>query len=272
MRTGNKPKRSFFDHVINIIALLILGYFTLNEFSHLFRVPESIRNTPDKFERHYSLSWTFPFIGSYFLMIPEGYDPNYKYPLVVALHGVSKRIYAAEGLAAPEFRKCYPVFVMVPVAPVRAFWATPKNKAYRMKRNIPYPDHLPQVVRGMFDIAKSYKIDGKRLYIAGHSMGASGVIGALERYPDLFAAGVASSGAWDPAETERLNDPLLMLHGTQDRFIPYAQDQAFAASLKQRSLPVIFTPVKGKGHGIGTLVYSRKQVWDWLFSQENSPL
>ncbi|MEW8333804.1 MAG: hypothetical protein AB2692_22930, partial [Candidatus Thiodiazotropha sp.] len=84
----SKPKRSLFDHVINIIAVLILLYFVANEFSHLFRVPESVAKAPALYERHYSLSWSFPFVGSYFLMTPEDYYPKYKYPLVVALHGV----------------------------------------------------------------------------------------------------------------------------------------------------------------------------------------
>jgi len=173
-------------------------------------------------------------------------------------------------LSTPEFRKRYPVFVMVPVAPTRAFWVTPENKAYRMKRNFAYPDHLPQVIAGIYDIAKDYKIDGTRIFIVGHSMGASGVIGALERYPDFFAAGIASSGTWDPAETQHLNDPLLLLHGTQDPFVPYAQDKALADALKARGLPVSFKSIKGQGHAIGDIVYKKPQVWDWLLSQQNS--
>jgi len=266
-----KPKRSFLDHLINIVALLILAYFVVNEFSHLSRVPESIAAAPGKFQRHYTLSGTFPFVGSYFLMVPEGYDPKYQYPLVVALHGVSKRVYPAEALASDAFRKRYPVFVMVPVAPTRAFWATPENKAYQMKRNIPYPDHLPHVINGIYDIAQGYRIDGTRIFITGHSMGASGVIGALERYPEFFAAGIASSGAWDPAETQHLNDPLLILHGTRDPFVPYEQDKALAKALRARGLPVSFKSLKGQGHAIGPLVYSKPQVWDWLLSEQNAP-
>ena len=266
-----KPKRSLFDHLINIVAGLILLYFVANEFSHLYRVPETVAKAPGLYERHYTLSGPFPFVGSYFLMKPEGYDSKYQYPLVVALHGVSKRVYAAEGLADPAFRKRYSVFVMVPVAPTRAFWATPKNKAYQMKRNIPFPDHMPHVVKGMFDLAKDYQIDGARLFIVGHSMGASGVIGSLERYPDLFAAGIASAGAWDPAETKNLNDPLLLLHGTHDAAVPFAQSQALAQALKQSGHPVSLKSIKGQGHAIGPLVYSRQQVWDWLLSHQNAP-
>lgn len=77
--------------------------------------------------------------------------------------------------------------------------------------------------------------------------------------------------AWDPAETQHLNDPLLILHGTHDGAVPFAQGQALASALGQKGLPVSFKALKHKGHGIGELVYSRMQVWDWLLSQKNTP-
>lgn len=269
-KTKTKPQRSLFDRAINALAIVIIIGGIVNEFSHLYRTPESVAAAPLLYERHYSLSWTFPFIGSYFLMTPEGYDPTRSYPLVVALHGISSRVYAAEALQTPTFRKDYPVFVIVPVAPVRAFWATPENPAYRMQRNIPYPDHLPQVMAGIDNLLETYPIDRSRVYIVGHSMGASGVVGALERYPDRFAAGIASSGSWDAAETQHLNDPLWILHGTADAFIPFQKGKRLAAGLKARGLRVHFNALSGRGHDIGPLVYAKEPLWDWLFSIEET--
>lgn len=260
-----KPKRSLFDHLITLICFLILGYFVINEFSHLYRSLDTVDAAPDKFERHITVSSTFPFVGSYFLIKPKNYDTRYSYPLVVALHGISKRVYAAEGLLQPSFRDDYPVFVMIPVAPKRAFWATPRDKAYQMERNIPYPDHLPQVMAGIKHIEKNYQIDPSRVYIVGHSAGASGVIGALERYPDIFAAGIASSGVWDAREASHIKTPLWIVHGTQDKFIPYNHSVNLVRSLKARGAPVVFSPMEGEGHGIGSLVYGLDASWDWLF-------
>ena len=261
-----KPKRSLFDHFINIFCVLILLYFVVNEFSHLYRSLDTINVAPEKYERHYSLSSTFPFVGSYFLMKPKGYDPKYKYPLVVVLHGVSKHAYAAEALAQDKFRNIYPFFVMVPIAPKRAFWATPKDKAYQMVRNIPYPDHMPQVIAGINDISSKYKIDNSKVIIAGHSMGGSGVIGAMQRYPDIFKAGVSSSGSWSPNEIDNIKSPLFVFHGTKDRAVPVKHSVNLKKSAQAQRLPIKVTLLKGKGHGIGGLVYRNSEVWNKIIS------
>jgi predicted peptidase len=264
--TPEKPKRSTFDKIINGICIAILIYAVIDEFSHFYRTLDSIKENTQLYERHYSVSSVFPFIGRYFLMTPENYDPQKRYPLVVALHGVSTRTYAAESLAQPIFRKAYPVFVMVPIAPKRAFWATPQDKAYRMVNYLPYPDHLPQVMAGIKDISARYAIDKTRIYIVGHSMGASGVFGALERYPDFFAAGVASSGAWSPDEVSHINDPLLVFHGSSDPNISVQYSMNFMTIYQEKNIPITVNIMKGEGHGIGRMVYDQKQVWDWLLS------
>ena len=265
-----KPKRSLVDRAINAFAVLILIFAAINEFSHLYRVPQTVAAAPQLYERHTSWSGTFPFVGSYFLMTPEGYDPKKSYPLVVALHGVSSRIYAAEALSSSSFRRAFPVFVMVPIAPARAFWATPENPAYQMRRNIPYPDHLPQAMAGIDAVSASYSIDKSRVYIVGHSMGAAGVIGALERYPDRFAAGIASAGLWDVAETKAVNDPVRILHGSADPVMPFAQSRTLAAELKARGVAARFNSLSGRGHDIGPTVYAKSELWDWLLSQRNN--
>lgn len=260
----SQPKRSFFDKAINVICIVILIYFVTDEFSHFYRTLKSIKENPLLYERHYSVSSVFPFVGRYFLMTPKNYDPQKRYPLVVALHGVSVRTYAAESLAQPEFRKSYPVFVMVPIAPKRAFWATPQDKAYRMVNYLPYPDHLPQVMAGIEDISSRYAIDKARIYIVGHSMGASGVFGALERYPDVFAAGVATAGAWSPNEVSNINDPLLVFHGTHDQAVPVQNSLNFQNIRATHGTPIEVTILDGKNHGIGRHVFDQKPVWDWL--------
>ena len=236
--TGTKPERSLFDKFINAFAILIIIWFSIGEVSHLYRKLDTIKAAPELYERHYSLSSTFPFVGSYFLMKPKNYNPKYKYPLVIVLHGISKHAYAAEALARPEFRNKYPFFVMVPIAPKRAFWATPKDKAYQMKRNIPYPDHLPQVIAGIKNIKDKYQIDDRKIIMTGHSMGASGVIGAMERYPDIFAAGIASSGSWSPNEISHIKSPLFVFHGTKDRAVPVQNSVNLENAAKAQNLPI----------------------------------
>ncbi len=261
MARGN-VQRSFMDKLINVIALLILAYFIIGEFSHLYRTVSPMKSAKNLYESHYVLSSTFPFVGRYLLMTPKGYDPKYKYPLVVALHGVGTNVYAADQLAKKPYRNKYPFFVMVPIAPTRAFWATPEDKEYRMKRNIPYPDHLPFVVAGINQIAKTYEIDRKKVIITGHSMGGSGVIGALERYPNIFKFGVASAGAWSPKEISNVKAPFLLFHGSRDMRVPVKNSIELERAAKQQGKSAMIHVMQRRGHGIGDSVYSNPAVWD----------
>ncbi len=257
-----KKKPSIMDRGITAFSYLIVIYFVISEFSHLYRGFDTIKQAPDLYEPHYSVSSTFPFVGRYFLMVPKDYNPKYKYPLVVSLHGVSSHSYAAEELAREKFRNVYPFFVMVPIAPKRAFWMSPKDEAYRMPRNIPYPDHMPQVIAGINDIQKSYSIDSGKIILAGHSMGGSGVIGAMQNYSDIFSAGIASAGAWSPNEIASIKSPLFVYHGTNDGAVPASFSAGLRASAKAQNLPITVTFLKGRGHGIGNLLYSQASVWD----------
>lgn len=259
--TDAKPTRTLFDRLINVFSIIIIIWFSAGEVSYLYRELDTIKAAPELYERHYSFSSTFPFVGSYFLMKPKNYDSKYKYPLVIALHGISKHAYAAASLARPKFRNIYPFFVMVPIAPKRAFWASPKDKAYRMPQNIPYADHLPLVIAGIDDIKSEYRIDESKIIIVGHSMGGSGVIGALELYPDLFAAGIASSGVWNPSEISHIKSPLFVYHGTKDKVVSVNHSMNLSNAAKAQNLPVQVDFLKGQGHGIGDLVYSNPRVW-----------
>lgn len=45
------------------------------------------------------------------------------------------------------------------------------------------------------------------------------------------------------------NPPILILHGTHDTLVPYAQSEEFAAALKDKGVPVWLQKLPGSGHG-----------------------
>lgn len=47
----------------------------------------------------------------------------------------------------------------------------------------------------------------------------------------------------------RDNPPFLILHGTKDALVPFAQSEEFAAALKQQNVPVLLQRFPGGGHG-----------------------
>ena len=43
--------------------------------------------------------------------------------------------------------------------------------------------------------------------------------------------------------------PFLIMHGTEDMTVPFAQSREFHAALRAATVPVTFVPLEGAGHG-----------------------
>lgn len=222
------------------------------------------------YEKHYLPVAAPPFVISYYLLVPENYDPAYKYPLVLALRGVSDYVYGGIFLASPEFRKRYPAFVVIPIVSKRSVWAETENKSYALPRKgIKFPDAVPQAVSAIRKVQSKYTIDPDRIYVTGHSMGGIGAFGALASYPDVFAAGLVVSGLWDPMKAPALYyTPVWALHGEKDRQIPAKITKQLMRNVRDIGGSAQYTEIPKGGHHVWKLVYSNQEVWDWLFSQK----
>jgi dipeptidyl aminopeptidase/acylaminoacyl peptidase len=127
--------------------------------------------------------------------------------------------------------------------------------------------------------------DGDRLILTGGSAGGYTTLMALVTHPGVFAAGVCLYGvgnqftlafndAWkfeahyndtllgalpDAAEVyrarspifhaDRIRDPLLILHGREDRVVPIAQAEEIVSALRRRGVPHDYHAYDGEGHG-----------------------
>lgn len=245
---------------------MILLFCAVNEFSYLYRAPQSVAQNRHLYSRHYNLTARLPFVGSYFLMAPETIESGTACPAVVVLRGISRRVYAAEYLAQQDYRRRYPAYVIVPSLPERAFWIRPRDGDYAPPQMIPYPDHMPQVMAMIGAVVKDNPVDPRRIYLTGHSMGGMGVVGALQACPGMFAAGLALSGTWNPAKTDQIRSPLWMIHGGSDPQIPASFSRLTAQRLRARQAAIRYDEIPGQGHDIWKIVYPRPEAWDWLFS------
>lgn len=159
----------------------------------------------------------------YRIDVPEFYDPNKAYPLVINMpgHRVDHRVMAPHTdltrtaalndfivvYAAQEFRQG------------RWAWWTDWDWANKTEQN---PDF--QFIRQIIDeVGADYNIDERRVFLSGHSRGAAmSFIGAIEM-PDLIAGAVVQSGftefgylderlqSWDGRQV-----PLVFIHGVLD--------------------------------------------------------
>ncbi len=144
--------------------------------------------------------------------------------------------------------------------------------------------------------------DARRLVAMGASAGGFTTLLLLARYPDLFAAGVSLYGVADllhldeashrferhynhtlvgplpgaieayrsrsPVNVaERIEAPLLVLHGSDDEVVPIAQAEAIVGRLRSLGRSVEYHVYEGEGHGWSrpeTVVDELERTGDFL--------
>ena len=136
---------------------------------------------------------------SYNLLVPEGAEAGHKLPLVLFMADAStvgKDVAAplTQGYGALEFasdrdQKEHPAFVLVPQYTewaVQDDWST--------------SDEVEMTIRLLQYVCKEYKVDQRRLYTTGQSMGGMMSFYFNIAHPDLFAASLFVSSQWDTSK------------------------------------------------------------------------
>lgn len=132
----------------------------------------------------------------YNLYIPQNYDANKEYPLVLFIHDAGvvspdPRVTLTQGLGAviwamPSEQAKHECFVLAP-----------QYSTVIVNDDSEATQHLDVTVDLVNAVVRQYNIDKNRLYTTGQSMGCMASIEMLIRYPDLFAAALLVAGQWD---------------------------------------------------------------------------
>ena len=132
----------------------------------------------------------------YSLYIPEDYNKDEKYPLIMFIpdstgSGKSakelvEQYYGGTVWVTDEEQAKHPSFVLVP-----AFSETV------VQDNWETSDQIDTAVRLLNSLTEEYSVDTNRLYTTGQSMGCMTSLYLNSIYPDLFAASLFVSGQWD---------------------------------------------------------------------------
>ena len=213
------------------------------------------------FERHYYLTGMFPFVTTYLLFTPKDYDASRRYPLVLVLHGASKRSEGAYAATSDDVQQVCDCFVLMPMAPPYRAWANMEGSV----------EALAMAIDMLGRVARTYSIDVRRIYVTGHSMGAVGTFAALAHYPDAFAAGVAVNGYWFPADAAKFRDQKLwVFHGDKDKIFPISDTSALVRQIGIEGGNPKFTVMNGVGHNSWP-AYRDPALWRWLTAQRREP-
>jgi predicted peptidase len=201
----------------------------------------------------------------YLLHLPRGYhDFGKPRPLIVFLHGageVKKDVcvlknldlfHCANGIVPA---KDFPFIVVSPVTPIHG---------WEPKRVITFLDEFLKENR------LRYRIDPSRIYLTGFSMGGFGTFRVACEYPDYFAAIVPLAGGCEPENAVKLQTvPTWAFHGDADDVVAYESTEKMIAAMKELNhTDVQFTTLHGAGHGIPHLVYTKPELYRWLWEKK----
>lgn len=195
------------------------------------------------------------------LYLPAEYDEKKrkKWPLLVWLHGASGRgtnldlVKRYGPPAVAERRGDFPFVVVSPQCPPGQLWSD------------------AGAIVGLTDYVESaYRIDRKKVYLTGLSMGGGGTWFVASQYPKRYAAIVPMCGPTQPAQwAQGLREvkKIWCFHGERDELIPVERSKEMVKAIKKAGGKAKLTVLKGRPHDI-TSEYSDDRVYKWLLKQK----
>jgi predicted esterase len=194
----------------------------------------------------------------YRLFIPSTYNGNKPFPLIVLLHGMGgdeNSMFDAYGNGAFETLAEKHGYIVV----------CPKG---RQPASMYLGTAEQDVLDVMADVRRAYKIDPKRIYLTGHSMGAYGTWSIAIDHPDLFAALAPISGGGNPeAVVKTAKIPQYVTHGDHDPTVPVERSREMVEALKKAGAEVKYNEVPGGNH-TSVAVPAFGPIFDWFDSHQ----
>ncbi|WP_413532029.1 alpha/beta hydrolase-fold protein [Empedobacter brevis] len=189
VETSNKISKKFYDS----IQLTNDEFFITKNTNHVEikdkkQLYKSLRNSSSflsKKEQNYSIFFPLndTLKSSYFIHLPKNYNPERKYPMLIFLHGAvnySELTMFSTDNNLKGWNRFYTkyanqndVILVFPLADKRYNWMT--EKGFYM---------VPEIIR---QIKSTINVDDNKVFLTGHSNGATGSFNYLVKQPTYFA-------------------------------------------------------------------------------------
>jgi acetyl esterase/lipase len=196
----------------------------------------------------------------YVVYVPEGYDGNKTFPVVLFLHGAGERgddgITPAQvglGPAVLNRPNGIPAIVVFPQA--RQTWSADSADGIA-------------ALQALDEVMRDYKVDPKRVILTGLSMGGRGSWDIGTAHPERFAAVVPICGPGDPETADRLKGlPVWTFCGDADRDETVLNLRTMVETLRNAGNAARLTEYRGVGHNSWDRAYNSPELIDWMLAQ-----
>ena len=197
----------------------------------------------------------------FWLYLPKRYASlEGKLPLIIYLHGSSRRGREIEKVKAnglPPLLDSKDDFEFIVASP-QALSSYPWQQCWRPDDLVLLLDHL----------LAEYRIDPKRVYLTGLSMGGYGTWSCIAEHPQRFAAAVPICGGGDPDRAEAIGDlPVWAFHGEEDYVVPVSRSREMVKAIQAAGGNARLTSYPGVGHDSFTRTYANPELFRWLLQQ-----
>jgi len=193
----------------------------------------------------------------YLLYLPKDYNTaEKKFPLMLFLHGSGERghdLNLVKKHGPPKLidqGKEFPFIVVSPQCPENQWWS------------------LEELYALLDDLVEHYKVDTKRIYVTGLSMGGFGTWSLAENAPERFAAIAPVCGGGNPLTICKIGKlPVWAFHGAKDPVVPVASSQQMVDALHNCGNDANLTIYPEAGHDAWTETYNNQELYDWFLKQ-----
>jgi acetyl esterase/lipase len=218
----------------------------------------------------------------YFVYVPEGYQPDRKWPLIVFLHGYVPYTSLIDPWVLFEDHERI-------AADAGAILLTPYGRRNTDFQGVGEVDVLASIE----EVARFYAIDPNRIYLCGPSMGGYGTWTIALRYPGRFAACAPMCGQTDmfvwwpwPHQTaprfkqflgewdnpidlaaNAVGQRFFLQHGERDRLIPIEQSHLMRWEMDRLRTPIEYFEHEEADHFIYQHELAFEKAFPWLVQQ-----
>lgn len=221
----------------------------------------------------------------YKVIFPDNFNPAESYPVLLFLHGAGERgtdndKQVAHGrnrfMTDPALRQ---VIFIAPQCPYEDYWVNivrPTTPKERQNRTFPYQAPISsslQAVKELLDALISLGfVDEDRIYGAGISMGAMGILDMTMRYPDLFAAVQPICGGVNADRTKEFTGKTAFrfFHGLMDDIVLPKFAQENCAALKTAGAEAVIVEYPQANHNSWDPAFAEEDFFTWMFKHSKN--